>query len=132
MTLGKKVTAKPIIHLKVLPCVLCALLILCTFFLPAQSGEKIVLSITILLAMVFFMAQLSSKTPRMPNTLPVIGQFFVTSCCLISISMAFTVISLKFYHQKGSRSMGRVFRFIFLQIIGQNQHKKGKITKIDR
>ncbi|CBY34912.1 unnamed protein product [Oikopleura dioica] len=107
MTLGKKVLSKPKIHLKVLPCVLCALLILCTFFLPAQSGEKIVLSITILLAMVFFMAQLSSKTPRMPNTLPVIGQFFVTSCCLISISMAFTVISLKFYHQKGSRSMGR-------------------------
>ena len=74
-----------------------AMLIVLTFVLPPDAGEKVglsmthissmthimthisILDITILLAMVVFMDQLAQQTPPMPSKLPVIGQFFVAS-----------------------------------------------------
>ena len=66
--------------------------------------------------MIFFMAQLTAQTPRMPNTLPAIGQFFVAAMVIISISMLTTIISLKLYHTKGlsARNMPKWMREIFL------------------
>ena len=73
----------------VVPCVMTAMLIVLTFILPPDAGEKVGLSkyskfcllddnicldITILLAMVVFMDQLAQQTPPMPGKLPVIGQ----------------------------------------------------------
>ena len=74
----------------VVPCVMTAMLIVLTFILPPDAGEKVGLSklpskrtkldsnifldITILLAMVVFMDQLAQQTPPMPSKLPVIGQ----------------------------------------------------------
>ena len=73
----------------VIPCIITAILICLTFFLPPDAGEKVGLSksliflrfdhnffldITILLAMVVFMDQLSAQTPPMKDNVPVIGQ----------------------------------------------------------
>ena len=57
--------------------------------------------ITILLAMVVFMDQLSQQTPPMPSSLPVIGQFFVASMIIIAVSMFSTIFCLKLHHTQG-------------------------------
>lgn len=103
----------------VLPCVMTAMLIVLTFILPPDAGEKVGLNITILLAMVVFMDQLSSQTPPMPTKLPVIGQFFVASMIIISVSMVSTILCLKLHHTQGreAKEMPRWVRYILLDLM---------------
>ena len=84
----KRYSYTPVLTLLV-PCLLIAMLIELTFFLPPDAGEKIGLSkflvrgqtnqlitlldITIMLAMIVFMDQLSGEMPPMADSLPVIG-----------------------------------------------------------
>lgn len=103
----------------VLPCVMTAMLIVLTFILPPDAGEKVGLNITILLAMVVFMDQLSQQTPPMPSSLPVIGQFFVASMIIIAASMFSTIFCLKLHHTQGreARQMPKWVRFMLLDIM---------------
>ena len=111
----KRYSYQPVLVLLV-PCIITAMLILLTFFLPPDAGEKVGLSkflcvpkrglnscldITILLAMVVFMEQLSDQMPPMPDTVPVIGTFFVASMIIITCSLVSTIIVLRLHHTEG-------------------------------
>ena len=61
--------------------------------------------ITILLAMVFFMDQLSSQMPPMPDAVPVIGTFFVATMVLTTCSLICTIICLRLHHTKSDDQM---------------------------
>lgn len=96
----------------VVPCVITAILICLTFFLPPDAGEKVGLNITILLAMVVFMDQLSAQTPPMKNNVPVIGQFFVGSLMIISFSLISTIYCLRLHHMVGQHALPNWLRYI--------------------
>jgi len=49
-------------------------LTLFVFWLPPDSGEKITLTITILLALTVFLQLISEYTPKASSTLPIIGK----------------------------------------------------------
>ena len=57
----------------ILPCVWLSILSLVGFWLPPDSGEKITLGITVLLAFSVFMLLIAENIPATSETVPLIG-----------------------------------------------------------
>ena len=60
----------------IIPTVVLALLSAFTFYVPVDSGEKLSLSITILLSFSVFLLMLSESTPQVSQDLPFLGNTF--------------------------------------------------------
>lgn len=62
----------------VVPCSLIALMVLLSFILPPESGERIGLGITVLMAMAIFQELTSNKLPADSEYIPLLGNVFVS------------------------------------------------------
>ncbi|KAJ7387054.1 hypothetical protein OS493_004018 [Desmophyllum pertusum] len=81
----------------ILPCCLISSMIFLGFILPPESGERIGLSITVLLAMTVFQ-QLTSEI--MPSyDFPILGQYYFAIILEIGSSVVVTTMILNFYHR---------------------------------
>ncbi|CAD5205802.1 unnamed protein product [Bursaphelenchus okinawaensis] len=87
------------IHNIVLPCVMMSVLTLLVFYLPPDSGEKVGLGITVLLAFSVFMLAVAEKMPETSDSLPLIGIYLTLIMFLTSISVVMTVLVLNFHHR---------------------------------
>lgn len=81
-----------------LPGVLISTLALMVFLLPADSGEKISLGLTVLLSLTVFMLLLADVTPATSHTTPLIAQYFATVLVIVGLSVMATVLVLHFHH----------------------------------
>lgn len=63
-------------HNVVAPCMMMSALTLMVFCLPPDSGEKIALGITVLLAFSVFMLAIAEKMPETSESIPLIGTFY--------------------------------------------------------
>jgi len=86
------------------------------FWLPPDSGEKITLTITILLALTVFLQFITEYTPKAAKTLPIIGLYFNMNLILVLISVILTIIVLNF-HFRGPKKQ-RVPKWMRYLIIG--------------
>lgn len=59
------------------PCLWLSVLSVTGFWLPAESGEKVTLGITVLLAYSVFMLLIAESTPATSESVPLIGQSVV-------------------------------------------------------
>ena len=58
----------------IIPCVILSILTIAGFFLPAQSGEKVTLGLTVLLAFSVFMLLIAESMPATSEFVPLIGE----------------------------------------------------------
>ena len=63
----------------IIPCVILSILTIAGFFLPAESGEKVTLGLTVLLAFSVFMLLIAESMPATSEFVPLIGKicFFI-------------------------------------------------------
>lgn len=88
----------------ILPCCLISSMIFLGFILPPESGERIGLSITVLLAMTVFQ-QLTSEI--MPSyDFPILGQYYFAIILEIGASVVVTTTILNFYHRTNRKMPG--------------------------
>ena len=100
----------------IIPCSLISSMIFLGFVLPPESGERIGLSITVLLAMTVFQ-QLSSEL--MPSYgFPLLGQYYFACMVEIGASLFVTTLILNFYH-RNNRRMPRALRVFLLKWLAQ-------------
>ena len=59
-----------------LPCVMLSLLTLLVFRMPPDAGEKVSLSITVLLSFTVFMLMVSDNMPQTSNHIPILGKIY--------------------------------------------------------
>uniref|UniRef100_A0A4W5PZN4 Uncharacterized protein n=1 Tax=Hucho hucho TaxID=62062 RepID=A0A4W5PZN4_9TELE len=98
------------------PCVLISSLTLLVFLLPAQSGEKIGLGITILLSQTFFMLLVAEIMPATSDCIPLIGQYFVSTMVTVGMSVVATVVVLQYHHHDpNSGDMPQWVELVLLQ-----------------
>uniref|UniRef100_A0A8C4ZWN7 Neuronal acetylcholine receptor subunit alpha-7-like n=1 Tax=Gadus morhua TaxID=8049 RepID=A0A8C4ZWN7_GADMO len=81
-----------------IPCVLLSSMTLLGFLLPANSGEKISLGITVLLSLTVFMLMVAEIMPATSDSVPLIGQYFVSTMVIVGMSVVATVFVLCFNH----------------------------------
>ena len=96
------------IHNLITPCVMQMVIILSTFFLPLESGERVGVVITIILVFAVYLQLLRESLPESSSSTPLLSQFFVivmaeSSCLLIATCFILNI------HFKGIESnAGRV------------------------
>ncbi|XP_021375385.1 neuronal acetylcholine receptor subunit alpha-10-like [Mizuhopecten yessoensis] len=82
----------------IFPCFWLNVLSVLTFCLPPDAGEKISLSITVLLSYSVFMLLVAESMPPTSEFVPLIGIYLTVSMALASISVILTVFVLKIHH----------------------------------
>ncbi|KAM9403753.1 neuronal acetylcholine receptor subunit alpha-7-like isoform 1-T1 [Salvelinus alpinus] len=98
------------------PCVLISSLTLLLFILPARSGEKIGLGITILLSLTVFMLLVAEIMPATSDSIPLIGQYFVSTMVTVGMSVVATVVVLQYHHHDpNSGDMPQWVELVLLQ-----------------
>ncbi|XP_072040023.1 neuronal acetylcholine receptor subunit alpha-7-like isoform X1 [Amphiura filiformis] len=82
-----------------LPCGLLSLLNLLAFILPTESGEKVSLGITNLLALVLFQQLIGDSLPPSSTDMPIISYYFTPMILIGCLSIVSGVLVAALYHQ---------------------------------
>ncbi|CAH1786065.1 unnamed protein product [Owenia fusiformis] len=101
----------------IFPCVLIYGTSFLGFFLPVESGEKVNLEITILLALVVFLLLVGETLPPTPDAIPVLGILYGTTMLMVSVALVMAVIVTNIYLRKDSGR--KVPRFIMRLLVGR-------------
>lgn len=81
----------------VFPCVGISFLTILVFYLPSDSGEKVTLCISILVALTIFFLLLTEIIPATSITLPLIGKYLLFTMVMVTLSVVVTVVSLNLH-----------------------------------
>ncbi|XP_072304114.1 cholinergic receptor, nicotinic, alpha 11 [Eucyclogobius newberryi] len=99
-----------------IPCVLLSSMTLLIFVLPADSGEKISLGITVLLSLTVFMLLVAEIMPATSDSVPLIGQYFASIMIIVGMSVMATVVVLQYHHHDpNGGNMPKWVRLVLLQ-----------------
>ncbi|XP_031567053.1 neuronal acetylcholine receptor subunit alpha-2-like isoform X2 [Actinia tenebrosa] len=103
----------------IVPCFLITAFALLTFVLPPNTGERVTLVITTLLAMTVFMLMIAENTPTTSDVTPLIGKFFVASMVEIGLALIATCFVLNIYESTGPQSdVPRWLQVLLLDFLG--------------
>ncbi|XP_005380514.1 PREDICTED: neuronal acetylcholine receptor subunit alpha-10 [Chinchilla lanigera] len=80
-----------------LPCVLISLLAPLAFHLPADSGEKVSLGVTVLLALTVFQLLLAESMPP-AESVPLIGKYYMATMTMVTFSTALTILIMNLHY----------------------------------
>nr|XP_002741013.1 PREDICTED: neuronal acetylcholine receptor subunit alpha-4-like [Saccoglossus kowalevskii] len=102
----------------IVPCIVMAMLIMCVFCLPPDSGEKISLSISVLLALTVFQLLMAEIMPPTSSATPLVGKFLLFTTILVSSSIVVTVAVLNLHHRSASTHRMRPWvKKLFMQFL---------------
>ncbi|XP_031561148.1 neuronal acetylcholine receptor subunit alpha-9-like [Actinia tenebrosa] len=93
---------KPNYHILnlVVPCVILAFISLISFYLPPDCGERIGLSITVLLALSVYLLIISDKLPETSDYVPRLGLYYMCLMGELALALAATAVSIKCHHSR--------------------------------
>lgn len=86
----------------IIPCVGLEYLSILVFYLPAYSGEKVALCISILLSQTMFFLLISEIMPSTSLALPLLGKYLLFSMFLVGLSVLVTIIVLNIHYRNPS------------------------------
>lgn len=100
----------------VVPCSLIAMMVLLSFILPPESGERIGLGITVLMAMAIFQELTSNKLPADSQYIPLLAKYYSSAITEIGLALFATCVILNFYYQRSV--MPRWLKRLMFDILG--------------
>ena len=89
----------------IMPILFLNLLNVLVFLLPAESGERVSYSVTVLLSIAVFMTIVSDALPRTSEPLPVISYLLLGSFIVSSAITVITVLNLHLFNKKESEAV---------------------------
>ncbi|ESO13039.1 hypothetical protein HELRODRAFT_62259, partial [Helobdella robusta] len=91
----------PVYHITsiLIPCSIMSIITLFVFLLPPDSGEKISLSITVLLSFTVFQISVEEKLPERSDNRPLLAIYILATMVLTALSLLCTIIVLTLHHQ---------------------------------
>merc|ERR1711953_149902 len=122
----------------IIPCMGISFLTVLVFYLPSDSGEKVSLSISILLSLTVFFLLLAEIIPPTSLVVPLLGKFVLFTMILDTFSICGTVVVLNVHFRSPqTHTMAPWVRRVFIHILprllvmrrpGQSNKKDGHHT----
>ncbi|XP_067124190.1 acetylcholine receptor subunit alpha-like 1 [Centruroides vittatus] len=102
----------------IIPCVAISVLSVLVFYLPSDSGEKVSLSISIMLSLGVFFLLLSEIIPPTSVAVPLLGIYLLFTMILVSLSVFVTIAVLCVnFRSPSTHKMAPWVRTVFLRIL---------------
>ncbi|XP_061902557.1 neuronal acetylcholine receptor subunit alpha-10 [Entelurus aequoreus] len=80
-----------------IPCMMISFLAPLGFYLPADSGEKVSLGVTVLLALTVFQLLVAESMPP-SESIPLIGKYYIATMTMVTMSTALTIFIMNIHH----------------------------------
>ncbi|XP_061595244.1 neuronal acetylcholine receptor subunit alpha-9-I [Cololabis saira] len=80
-----------------IPCMMISFLAPLGFYLPADSGEKVSLGVTVLLALTVFQLLVAESMPP-SESVPLIGKYYIATMAMVTLSTALTIFIMNIHH----------------------------------
>ncbi|XP_028277053.1 neuronal acetylcholine receptor subunit alpha-9-II isoform X2 [Parambassis ranga] len=80
-----------------IPCMMISFLAPLGFYLPADSGEKVSLGVTVLLALTVFQLLVAESMPP-SESVPLIGKYYIATMAMVTASTALTIFIMNIHH----------------------------------
>ncbi|MEQ2265631.1 hypothetical protein XENORESO_010244 [Xenotaenia resolanae] len=80
-----------------IPCMMISFLAPLGFYLPADSGEKVSLGVTVLLALTVFQLLVAESMPP-SESVPLIGKYYIATMMMVTASTALTIFIMNIHH----------------------------------
>ncbi|XP_022109482.1 neuronal acetylcholine receptor subunit alpha-10-like isoform X1 [Acanthaster planci] len=119
VTFSLHLTRRPLHYILsiLLPGILLAIISLSIYVLPPDSGEKISLGVTTLLALLLFQELISGSLPPSSDATPIIGYFFTPMVVIGCTSVLSSVLILNIHHRVIYRPVPRWLRYLILRVL---------------
>ncbi|KAI4486456.1 hypothetical protein M0804_005826 [Polistes exclamans] len=102
----------------IIPCVGISFLSVLVFYLPSDSGEKVSLSISILLSLTVFFLLLAEIIPPTSLTVPLLGKYLLFTMVLVTFSVVVTIAVLNVnFRSPVTHRMAKWVRIVFIQVL---------------
>ncbi|KAF8777583.1 acetylcholine receptor subunit alpha-like 1 [Argiope bruennichi] len=102
----------------IIPCVFISFLSVLVFYLPSDSGEKVSLSISIVLSLGVFFLLLSEIIPPTSLTVPLLGKYLLFTMILVSFSVFVTIAVLNVnFRSPSTHKMAPWVKRVFIEIL---------------
>uniref|UniRef100_A0A8C0CPY6 Acetylcholine receptor subunit alpha n=1 Tax=Balaenoptera musculus TaxID=9771 RepID=A0A8C0CPY6_BALMU len=102
----------------IIPCLLFSFLTGLVFYLPTDSGEKMTLSISVLLSLTVFLLVIVELIPSTSSAVPLIGKYMLFTMVFVIASIIITVIIINTHHRSPSTHvMPEWVRKVFIDTI---------------
>uniref|UniRef100_A0A8D0FF83 Cholinergic receptor nicotinic delta subunit n=1 Tax=Strix occidentalis caurina TaxID=311401 RepID=A0A8D0FF83_STROC len=117
----------------VTPCILIAFMAILVFYLPADSGEKMTLVISVLLAQSVFLLLISQRLPATSHAIPLIGKYLLFIMLLVTAVVVICVVVLNFHFRTPSTHiMSDWVKEVFLEtlprLLGMSQPAESPVA----
>ena len=107
----------------VVPCIIQILIILFTFYIPPESGERIGIVITVLLVFAVYLEVLSQDLPKTSTSTPALARFAIAAMAGSALSIIATCIVLIFHFKSKEQGVSPIpgwVRRCFINYIGKH------------
>ncbi|XP_029704871.1 acetylcholine receptor subunit epsilon isoform X2 [Takifugu rubripes] len=103
----------------ILPCSLISSLVVLAYFLPAQAGgQKLTVSISVLLAQTVFLFLIAQKVPETSLSVPLIGKYLIFVMCVTTLIATNQIVVLNFsLRSPNTHTMSQTIKHVFLEMV---------------